>query len=49
MREARSTIPVAQAFQRHSGGWKPSIPKETPAAGEREAPPPREPPIVDEN
>jgi len=24
-------VPVAQAMQRHSGGWKASVPKETPS------------------
>jgi len=49
MREARSTIPVAQALQRHSGGWKASTAKEIPATGEPEAPQPRGPaePAVD--
>jgi hypothetical protein len=47
MREYRSTVPVAQALQRHSGGWKPPIVKESavprPAADEPEASHPPEP------
>jgi len=47
MREARATIPIAQAMQRHSGGWKQSVPEEMAPIGEPEAPRPREP-VVDE-